>query len=134
MDRTHWAAAARVLKDFVWVGYPFLRTWACHWPESRFLIDAIVSFSRQKRVWQNCGRALLVTLTGIVGVIKYLTNQEKRGRGEKVNGGLPPRHLAGALRAFNFAPGALVALLFQFQTPPKPIKQKAPTTFKGIFF
>ncbi len=84
MDRTHWAAAARVLKDFVWVGYPFRRTWACHWPELRFLKDAIVSFSRQKRVWQNCGRTLLVTPTGFVGVYKYLTNQEKVGRGEKI--------------------------------------------------
>ncbi len=84
MDRTHWAAAARVLKDFVWAGYPFRRTWACHWPELRFLKDAIVSFSRQKRVWQNCGRTLLVTPTGFVGVYKYLTNQEKVGRGEKI--------------------------------------------------
>ena len=44
----------------------------------------LASFSRQKRVWQNCGRTLLVTPTGFVGVYKYLTNQEKVGRGEKI--------------------------------------------------
>jgi len=58
----------------------------------------------------------------------------KTGRGEKINGGRPARHPAGALRAFKFAPGEFVELLFQFQTPPKPKKKKAPTSCKGLFF
>ncbi len=44
----------------------------------------VVPASRQKRVWQNCGRTLLVTPTGFVGVYKYLTNQEKVGRGGEI--------------------------------------------------
>ena len=56
------------------------------------------------------------------------------GWGEKINGGRPARHPAGALRAFKFAPGEFVELLFQFQTPPKPKKKKAPTSCKGLLF
>ena len=39
--------------------------------------------------------------------------KQRIGRGEKINGGRPARHPAGALRAFKFAPG-------KFVEPPAP--------------